>query len=61
MEEEEIDEDEADIAAYVEELEEEATFDEMEEERDGVCGHGITRGLGWKDALRTGRGASSTL
>ena len=32
MEEEEIDEDEADLAAYVEDLEEEATFDEMEEE-----------------------------
>jgi ribonuclease G len=32
MEEEEIDEDEADLAAYVEELEEEAAFEEMEEE-----------------------------
>ena len=31
MEEEEIEEDEADLSSYVEELEEDATFEEMEE------------------------------
>jgi ribonuclease G len=40
MEEEEIDEEEADIASYVEELEEDAAFDEFEEETHAAGDHG---------------------
>jgi len=41
--------------------EERQDADEMEEERDGICGHDVTRGLGSDDGLRPVRGASSSL